>query len=175
MRLKNKKTKKTKPFRLVPKQVNDKSMINQLTSDYGIVVGKTKTFTTPNIDSMTITNFNGFQFCLSLDGERVYLKVISDKKVTNSAFWEVEDIYLIMKSKNPTQKIITPEFVKELINMGFLKVKFNVGWDKETNKAKDHGTLWRVIIDDDDDDEIIPEKIIKPTYSDPEDDFFFDL
>jgi hypothetical protein len=174
MRLKNKKPKKTKLFRLVPKQVNGKSMINQLTSDYGIAVGKTKTFKTPLIDSTTITNYNGFQFHLSLDGDRVYLKVISDKKVTTPTFWEIEDIYLRMKSKNPTQKVIKPEFVKELISKGFLKVKFVVGWEKEKNKIKDHGTEWKVIIVDDD-EEIIPQKIIKPTYSDPEDDFFFDL
>ncbi len=36
--------------------------------------------------------------------------------------------------------MITPLFVKKLIMEGLLQVKFNV------SKVKDHGTLWKVIL-----------------------------
>lgn len=135
---------KVYPFYLTPKRVNDQSMVNTLKNKYGIEVGKKKTFTTPYINSTEVSHFNGTQFYLSLEGDRVYLKIISDDKVSSEVFWNIEDISNSMKQKNPTYKVITPSFMKELINKGFLQVKFNV------SKVKDHGTQWRVIITEED-------------------------
>ena len=155
-------------FYLTPKQQNDHSMVTYLKNKYGVKVEDKKTFSTPYISSKVVTDFNGSQFYLSLEGERVYLKVITDKKVTSEVFWNIDDISSSMKSKNPTFKVITPEFMKELITKGYLQVKFNV------SKTKDHGTYWRVIITDDE-REIKPIKTGKPVVSDYDDDFFFDL
>ena len=126
-------------FYLTPKRVNDQSMVNTLKNKYGIEVGEKKTFSTPYINSTEVTNFNGNQFYLSLEGDRVYLKIISGGKVLSEVFWNIEDISNSMKQKNPTHKVVTPSFMKELISNGWLQVKFNV------SKIKDHGTLWRVI------------------------------
>ncbi len=159
---------KVYPFYLTPKRLNDHSMVTYLKNKYGVTIGEKKTFSTPYIGSKMVSEFNGSQLYLSLEGERVYLKVITDKKVTSEVFWNIEDISSSMKSKNSTYKVISPEFMKELIRNGCLQVKFNV------SKTKDHGTLWRVFIIDDE-REIKPIKNGKPVVSDYDDDFFFDL
>jgi hypothetical protein len=159
---------KVYPFYLTPKQVNDNSMVNYLRNKYGLKVKDKKTFTTPFVSSSVISEFNGSQFYLSLEGDRVYLKVITDKKVSSEVFWNLEDISSSMKSKNSTYKVISPEFIKELISKGYLQVKFNV------SKTKDHGTLWKVFITDDEFD-IRPKKMKKPVFSDYENDFFSDF
>ena len=145
---------KVYPFYLTPKRVNDQSMIKTLKKKFGVMVGGVKSFTTPHISTSKVTHYNGFQFYLSLENERVYLKVISDNKLSSEVFWNIEDISNSMKQKNPTYKVITPSFMKELISNGWLQVKFNV------SKTKDHGTLWRVFINDE--KEVKPKKTGKP-------------
>jgi hypothetical protein len=156
-------------FFLTPKRLNNQSMVNFLKSKFGVVVDGKQTFTTPYLSSTVVKLYNGSQFYISLEGDIVYLKVISNDMVSNECFWNIEDITTSFKSKYPKHsRVITSSFMKEHITEGLLMVKFNV------SKTKDHGTLWRVFIIDDE-KEIKPIKTGKPVVSDYDDDFFFDL
>lgn len=153
---------KVYPFYLNPKKVNKNSMVTYLKNKYGVLVGVKKSFSTPYFSSKVVSEFNGSDFYLSLEGERVYLKVITDKKVTSEVFWNIEDISSSMKRKNHPYKVITPEFIKELISKGYLHVKFNV------SKTKDHGTLWKVIVEN-------KKEVTQPVFIDDDDDFFINF
>jgi hypothetical protein len=70
--------------------------------------------------------------------------VISKGRVSRECHWTIEDISNSMKKKNPGYEVITPKFIQELISKNMLQVKFNV------SEIKDHGTIWKVIIEDED-------------------------
>jgi hypothetical protein len=160
---------RVKSFFLSPKRNSIKSMVTELKNQYGLKIDRKTTFSTPYINSTQITEYNGSQFYLSIEGERVYLVVINKKTIKKEVYWTFEDISNSMKKKNPSRDIITPSFMKELIQLGFLRVRFNV------SKLKDHGTHWKTIVEDDD-FEIKPKKNYKKVEIDEfEDDFFLDL
>jgi hypothetical protein len=120
------------------------SKVSLLKKHYGVLSRRKKSFKTPFICSSLTTGYNGSLFHLLLDGENVFLNVISKGRVSKECHWTIVDISNTMKKKNPGYEVITPKFIKELISKNMLQVKFNV------SEIKDHGTIWKVIIEDED-------------------------
>jgi hypothetical protein len=131
---------KIKSFYLSPQKLYKNSMVNFLRDNYGITNDGKTSFNTTFINSKEITNYNGSQFFLSVEFDKVFLNVIKEKKISKVVFWNIMDIYNSMRTKNPFNYISNPDFVKKIIEKGWLKVNFNV------SEIKDHGTKWKIII-----------------------------
>ncbi len=129
---------KVKPFFLAPKKQDDKSMINFLKQNFGILQGNVSTFKTGFISFNSYTDYNGSKLSLQLtqDGT-IHLELSSTRGVFILNCWDIDSVVKTMNQKNSGLKL-TRDSVICYLYKGQLKVKFNV------SHLKDHGTQWKL-------------------------------
>jgi hypothetical protein len=131
---------KINSFYLGPNKSNDMSLVSLIRTTYGKRIEKLLTLQTGLISAISYTHFNNYEFKLELYNDQVFLIILDNKNVQIiKDCWDINKIVSSMKLKNPTNRVITKNYVKELLIKGRLQVKFNV------SKTKDHGTKWKVI------------------------------
>ena len=129
---------KIKSFYLTPNRVEGVSAVNILKEKIGIEIGGIKTLQTGSISVNTITNYNNFKLNLLLLDDIINLKVCFENGEHTGIKWSIDKIVLAMKSNNDENTIINKAYVKELLLISKLSVKFNA------SVIKDHGTLWKI-------------------------------
>lgn len=124
-------------FYLGPK-TNSKGLVNHLKYNLGIKVNEIYTFNTPFIDGATDTVFNGHNLSLVVKDDKVHLNMNQGSMSLLIDCWDLGELTDLFALKNSRCENITKAYISNLIALGRLRVKFNVGIDKN------HGTMWKL-------------------------------
>ena len=127
----------TRKFYFGPK-TNSKGSVNHLKYNLGIKVNEIFTFNTPFIDGVKATDYNGHNLSLVVKDDRVLLNINQGDISLLIDCWDLGELTDFIAIKNSRCKNITKAYISNLIALGRLRVKFNVGIDKN------HGTMWKL-------------------------------
>jgi hypothetical protein len=119
-------------------KINSKGSVNHLKYNLGIKVNEIFTFTTPFIDGAKATDYNGHNLSLVVKDDKVLLSMNQGDKSLLIDCWNLEELTDFFALKNLRCRNITKAYISNLISLGRLRVKFNVGIDKN------HGTMWKL-------------------------------
>jgi len=127
----------TRKFYFGPK-TNSKGSVNHLKYNLGIKVNEIFTFTTPFINGAKATDYNGHNLSLVVKDEKVLLNINQGDISLLIDCWDLAELTDFFAIKNSRCENITKAYISNLIALGRLRVKFNVGIDKN------HGTMWKL-------------------------------
>lgn len=126
-----------KKFYFGPK-TNSKGSVNHLKYNLGIKVNEIFTFNTPFIDGVKATDYNGHNLSLVVKDDKILLKMNQGDISLLIDCWDLGELTDFFAIKNPRCENVTKAYISNLIALGRLRVKFNVGIDKN------HGTMWKL-------------------------------
>lgn len=120
-------------------KTDSKGSVNHLKYNLGIKVNETFTFTTPFINGEKSTDYNGHNLSLLVKDDKVLLNMNQGTISLLIECWDLGELTEFFAVKNLKCENISKELVSTFISTGRLRVKFNVGIDKN------HGTIWKLI------------------------------